>query len=48
LRLGPTGQRKRRRPSDSDVEAVEVWDVSKAKKVRGRNVKRWCFLPSRH
>jgi len=34
LKIGLPGQRKRRRLSDSDAEAVEVKDVSKAKKVK--------------
>jgi len=34
LKIGPPGQRKRRRPSDSDVEAVEVKDVPKVKKTK--------------
>ena len=34
LKLTPPGQKKRRRLSDSDVEAVEIKDVSKAKKVK--------------
>ena len=34
LKLTPPGQKKRRRLSDSDVESVEVKDVSKAKKVK--------------
>lgn len=34
LKIGPPGKRKRRRPSDSDVESVEVEDVSRAKKTK--------------
>ena len=34
LKLTPPGQKKRRRLSDSDAEAAEVKDVSKAKKVK--------------
>jgi len=34
LKIGPPGQKKRRRLSDSDVEAAEVKDVSKAKKAK--------------
>jgi len=34
LKLTPPGQKKRRRLSDSDGEAVEVKDVSKVKKVK--------------
>jgi len=34
LKIGPLGQRKRGRPSDSDAEAVEVKDVSRAKKTK--------------
>ena len=34
LKVGPPGQKKRRRSSDSDVEVIEVKDVSKAKKAK--------------
>jgi len=34
LKLGPLGQRKRRRSLDSDGEAVEVKDISEAKKAK--------------
>lgn len=34
LKLGPPGQRKRRRSSDSDGEFVEMKDVSKVKKAK--------------
>lgn len=34
MKIGPPGQKKRRRLSDSDVEAAEVKDVSKAKKAK--------------
>jgi hypothetical protein len=40
VKIGPPGQRKRRRPSESDVEFVEVKDVSKAKKAKRENAKR--------
>ena len=34
LKVGPSGQRKRRRSSESDAEVVEVKDVVKAKKAK--------------
>jgi len=34
LKLGPLGQRKRRRSLDSDGEVVEVKDISEAKKAK--------------
>jgi len=45
LKLTPPGQKKRRRPSDSDVEAVEVKNVSKAKKVKRDKRKAVSILP---